>query len=90
MKRLASFIRRTAGSRTAPILEGTDWEQIFARLIGARWKPSNVGLDDVLLEQTAWGAKTVKNDNPATASRVRLISGRNSPVSGRGSKSFKI
>ena len=67
-------------TRTATILEGTDWEQIFARLIGARWKPSNVGLDDVVLEQTAWGAKTVKNDNPATASRIRLISGRNSPV----------
>ncbi len=67
-------------TRTAAILEGTDWEQIFARLIGARWKPSNVGLDDVVLEQTAWGAKTVKNDNPATVSRVRLISGRNSPV----------
>ncbi len=67
-------------TRTAAILEGTDWEQIFARLTGARWKPSNVGLDDVVLEQTAWGAKTVKNDNPATASRIRLISGRNSPV----------
>jgi hypothetical protein len=67
-------------TRTSPILEGTDWEQIFARLIGARWKPSNVGLDDVVLEQTAWGAKTVKNDNPATATKVRLISGRNSPV----------
>lgn len=67
-------------TRTAAILEGTDWEQIFARLIGARWKPSNVGLDDVVLEQTAWGAKTVKNDNPATTTRIRLISGRNSPV----------
>ncbi len=67
-------------TRTAAILEGTDWEQIFARLIGARWKPSNVGLDDVVLEQTAWGAKTVKNDNPATVSRIRLISGRNSPI----------
>lgn len=67
-------------TRPAAILEGTDWEQIFARLIGARWKPSNVGLDDVVLEQTAWGAKTVKNDNPATAKKVRLISGRNSPV----------
>ena len=67
-------------TRTASILEGSDWEQIFARLVGARWKPSNVGLDDVVLEQTAWGAKTVKNDNPVTASRVRLISGRNSPV----------
>lgn len=47
-------------SRGTPRLEGTDWEEIFARLIGAEWKPSNVGLDDIVLEQTAWGAKTVK------------------------------
>lgn len=67
-------------SRGTPRLEGSDWEEIFARLIGAQWKPSNVGLDDVVLEQTAWGAKTVKNKKPSTVSKVRLISGRNSPV----------
>jgi hypothetical protein len=67
-------------SRGTPRLEGSDWEEIFARLIGAQWKPSNVGLDDVVLEKTAWGAKTVKNKRPSTASKVRLISGRNSPV----------
>lgn len=67
-------------SRGTPRLEGSDWEEIFARLIGAQWKPSNVGLDDVVLEQTAWGAKTVKNKRPSTVSKVRLISGRNSPV----------
>ncbi len=67
-------------TRPARILEGSDWEQIFARLIGARWKPSNAGLDDVVLEQTAWGAKSVKNDNPSKTKKVRLISGRNSPV----------
>lgn len=67
-------------TRQATILEGTDWEQIFARIINARWKPSNVGLDDIVLEQTAWGAKTVKNNNPAKASKVRLISGRCSPT----------
>lgn len=67
-------------TRTTASLEGSDWEQVFARLIGARWKPSNVGLDDVVLEQTAWGAKTVKSNNPIKAKRVRLISGRNSPV----------
>ncbi|MBM4029329.1 MAG: hypothetical protein FJ280_28625 [Planctomycetes bacterium] len=67
-------------SRGAARLEGSDWEEIFARIIGAQWKPSNVGLDDVVLGQTAWGAKTVKNRHPATASKVRLISGRNSPV----------
>jgi len=61
-------------------LEGSDWEEFFARLICAQWKPSNVGLDDVVLEQTAWGAKTVKNRRPSTVSKVRLISGRNSPV----------
>lgn len=67
-------------SRGTPRLEGTDWEEIFARLINAQWKPSNVGLDDIVLEQTAWGAKTVKNANPFTSTKVRLISGRNSPV----------
>jgi len=61
-------------------LEGSDWEEIFARLVGAKWKPSNVGLDDIVLEQTAWGAKTVKNRKPSTVSKIRLISGRNSPV----------
>jgi hypothetical protein len=67
-------------------LEGQDWEEIFARLIGAEWKPSNVGLDDVVLEQTAWGAKTVKNPKPSTVAKVRLISGRNSPVYSFGDK----
>ena len=67
-------------------LEGQDWEEIFARLVGAEWKPSNVGLDDVVLEQTAWGAKTVKNRRPSTVSKVRLISGRNSPVYSFGDK----
>lgn len=67
-------------SRGAARLEGSDWEEIFARLVNARWKPSNIGLDDVVLEQTAWGAKTVKNSKPATVRKVRLISGRNSPV----------
>lgn len=67
-------------TRPSPRIEGEDWEEIFARVIGGRWKPSNVGLDDVLLEQTAWGAKTVKSSNPHQAKRVRLISGRNSPA----------
>jgi len=73
-------------TRKVASLEGTDWEQIFARLIDAGWKPSNVGLDDVVLEQTAWGAKTVKNDNPATVKKLRLICGRNSPVYSFGDK----
>ena len=66
-------------TRNPPTLEGSDWEQIFARCIGATWSPSNVGLDDVQLHQMAWSAKTVKNKNPFTVKHVRLISGRNSP-----------
>ncbi|MEW6535329.1 MAG: hypothetical protein AB1454_06875 [Candidatus Auribacterota bacterium] len=63
-----------------PILEGQEWEEIFANCIGAKWKPSNVGLDDVILDSCAWGAKTVKSPNPSRQKIVRLISGRNSPV----------
>ena len=63
-----------------PELEGSEWENIFANCIGAQWKPSNVGLDDVIFGNTAWGAKTVKSSNPANQKKVRLISGRNSPI----------
>ncbi len=73
-------------SRGNARLEGSDWEEIFARLVGAKWKPSNIGLDDIVLEQTAWGAKSVKNRRPSTVSKVRLISGRNSPVYSFGDK----
>lgn len=61
-------------------LEGSDWESIFANCIGAEWKPSNVGLDDVIIGNTAWGAKTVKASTPSKQKKVRLISGRNSPI----------
>lgn len=63
-----------------PELEGSEWENIFANCIGAEWKPSNIGLDDVVMGNTAWGAKTVKSSKPSNQKKVRLISGRNSPV----------
>lgn len=67
-------------TKSTPSLEGEEWEEIFARAIGAEWKPSQVGLDDVVLETCAWSAKTIKSSNPWSQQRVRLISGRNSPV----------
>ncbi|MCL2650183.1 MAG: hypothetical protein FWD60_04045 [Candidatus Azobacteroides sp.] len=67
-------------SKGKPELEGSDWENIFANCIGAEWKSSNVGLDDVVLGNTAWGAKTVKAAKPSEQKKVRLISGRNSPT----------
>jgi len=70
-----------------PVLEGDEWEKIFSICIGAEWKPSNVGLDDVVLGNTAWGAKTVKASTKdfRNLKQVRLISGRNSPVYSYGS-----
>lgn len=69
-------------SKGKGVLEGSEWEEIFATCIGADWKPSNVGLDDVVLGNTAWGAKTVKSNmhDFRELKKVRLISGRNSPV----------
>tara|TARA_R110002020_G_scaffold458719_1_gene676432 strand:+ start:1067 stop:1819 length:753 start_codon:yes stop_codon:yes gene_type:complete len=69
-------------SKGKGVLEGAEWEEIFAHCIGANWKPSNVGLDDVVLGNTAWGAKSVKSGvkDFRKLSSVRLISGRNSPI----------
>ncbi|NBC08153.1 MAG: hypothetical protein GVY26_13245 [Bacteroidetes bacterium] len=75
-------------SKGRPDLAGNEWEQIFANCIGAEWKPSNVGLDDVILGNTAWGAKTVKSTvkDFQNLKKVRLISGRNSIVYSFGEK----
>lgn len=74
-------------SKGKPELEGSEWESIFANCIGADWKPSNVGLDDVIMGNTAWGAKTIKAAKPSKQKRVRLISGRNSPNYSFGERS---
>ncbi len=68
-------------TKSSMSLEGDEWEQIFADCIGAKWKPSNVGLDDVVLDNCCWSAKTVKSgSNISSQKQVRLISGRNSPT----------
>ena len=59
--------------KETPCVEGRDWEEMFANIIDAEWKPSNVGLDDVVHGQTAWGAKTIKKNHPSTAKDIRLI-----------------
>jgi hypothetical protein len=64
-------------TRGATDIEGKEWEQIFANSIGATWKPSVVGLDDIALGNTAWGAKSVKFKKPSERKSIRLISGRN-------------
>ena len=56
-----------------------EWGKIFARCIGGEWRPTTDGLVDVVCDETAWMAKTVKNICPFTVRNIRLISGRNSP-----------
>lgn len=63
-------------------IEGKEWEQIFAHCVGADWAPSNCGLDDVVLGNCCWSAKTVKSSSRdlSRVKAVRLIVGRNSPT----------
>lgn len=77
-QRLGKEIVYLLATKSTPSLEGSEWEQIFASCIGAEWKPSNVGLDDVIWNVCAWGAKTVKSPHPHKTEKIRLISGRNS------------
>lgn len=69
-------------TKHAMSLEGNEWEQIFAACVGADWKPSNVGLDDVVFKNCCWGAKTVfaSAKDICKQKNVRLVSGRNSPT----------
>lgn len=84
----ASFIEKfgaeivyMVATKSTMAIEGDEWEQIFANCIGAEWKPSNVGLDDVQLANCCWSAKTVKGSGDLGRKKtVRLISGRNSPT----------
>lgn len=64
-------------TRGAADIEGKEWEAIFAKAIGADWVPSVVGLDDITMGNTAWGAKSVLATKPSKVTSIRLISGRN-------------
>lgn len=75
---LAKNIVYMMATKQSMSLEGNEWEQIFAECVGAEWKPSNVGLDDVILDNCCWGAKTVFGQRDIERQqKVRLICGRN-------------
>lgn len=81
IEKLGAEIVYMAATKSTMAIEGDEWEQIFANCIGAEWKPSNVGLDDVQLANCCWSAKTVKGSGDLGRKKtVRLISGRNSPT----------
>ena len=75
---LAQNVVYMMATKQSMSLEGNEWEQIFAECVGADWKPSNVGLDDVVLDNCCWGAKTVFGQTDIEhQNKVRLICGRN-------------
>jgi hypothetical protein len=59
---------------------GGDWGDVFAKSIGGEHLGKPLGLADVVHGEMAWSVKSVKSGNPHKESRVRLISGRNSPA----------
>lgn len=82
VERFGAEIAYMQATKETMSLEGNEWEQIFANCVGADWKPSNVGLDDVVLDNCCWGAKTVyaSSKDLSAQKAVRLICGRNSPI----------
>ncbi len=56
---------------------GDDFGEIFARSINGSHRGKPLGIADVVWEGCAWSVKTVKDDQPFTQSRIRVISGRN-------------
>lgn len=86
VQRVGRQVVYLVGTRASARIAGEDWERIFSFGIGASWQPSNVGLDDINLNDAAWGAKSVQNKRPHAVSRLRLVSGRNSPDYSYGSR----
>ena len=58
---------------------GDDFGAIFAEAVDGEHRSSPLGVADVIANGTAWSVKTVKARHPERLTRVRLISGRNSP-----------
>ena len=60
-------------------ISGDDFERIFADSVFGTSRASPLGIADVVKDKCAWSVKTVKHTSPFKASKIRLISGRNSP-----------
>lgn len=58
-------------------ISGGDWGDAFADSIGGKHLDSPVGIADVVLGKMAWSMKTVKNNNPFSASTVCIYEEEN-------------
>lgn len=61
-------------------ISGDDFADIFADAIEGKHRKRPEGIVDVAWERNGWSVKTVKQNKPFVAKKVRLISGRNSPI----------
>jgi hypothetical protein len=61
-------------------ITGDDFGGIFASAISGQHKGKPLGIADVEWNGCAWTVKTVKDKNPFKQTRIRVISGRNSPA----------
>lgn len=57
-------------------IDGEDWGDIFAKSIGGDHQNRPIGLADVILGNAAWSVKSVKNSDPFSCRKARVISGR--------------
>lgn len=69
-------------------ITGDDFGVIFAKAITGEHGGKPLGVADVSWENCAWSVKTVKDKSPFTATRIRTISGRNSPIYSSGITDF--
>jgi hypothetical protein len=60
-------------------ITGDDFGAIFANAISGQHRARPLGIADVEWNDCAWSVKTVKDKSPFTQTRIRAISGRNSP-----------
>jgi len=60
-------------------ITGDDFAGIFAGAISGEHRAKPLGITDVTWQNCSWSAKTISSKKPFEQSKVRLISGRNSP-----------
>ncbi len=60
-------------------ITGDDFAGIFAKAISGEHRYKPLGVSDVIWNGCSWSIKTVKSQKPFKQSKVRLITGRNSP-----------
>lgn len=65
-------------------MSGNMFSDIYAKSIEGESHLKPLGVADVSWSKCCWSVKTVKSKNPHTTRKIRLISGRNSPLYSAG------